>query len=345
MRKFISLLTAFALIFSVVPGVLAETSSTVQVETKANTPVSIQLVGDETDSQTGTFTITVEPTNGSLSDLSESTGTVTYTPTEDYIGNDSFSYTFTPESGSASDEKLVEISVVADEATPTPTAEPSPTEEPENLLIYEDLGEHWASYSAGKLGELGIIVGETINGKHYFYPDKIMTRAEFALFLVHVLEINPEAMSWSENPGLFADEDQIPAWVRDEARAAKLAGIINGSELDGQVYFLPNDTITRAEAVTMLNNAAMPTSYNNDDLPFADADQIPSWAVTPIKNMVGWGLIDGFEDNTFRPDSTITRAQAIEMMWQLRKFNNVPDASARTIQTKGINKMQDMNLK
>lgn len=347
-QKIISAFLSLFFIFSVMaPVYAAPLAEKKQFETYQNQPVTIQLPGSDTEGKEIAFEIVNEPKHGTITDFDQSAGTFVYTPPEDFIGDDAVTYRVTTiETQTHSEPANIEITIKlfeTQEPSPSPSATPAPTDEP--LLHYEDLGEHWASYSAGKLGNLGIIVGEKVNNKYYFYPDHEMTRAEFALFLVHVLEIDPEQLSWSRSPGLFADEDQIPAWIRDEARAAKLAGVINGSEIDGQVYFNADEKITRAQAVTMLNNAAMPTSYNNDGLPFADADQIPEWAVAPVKNMLGWGLIDGFDDNTFRPDSRITRAQAAEMMWQLRKFNGLPDASARVAQSKGKADLKNTTLK
>ena len=61
-------------------------------------PVVIQLVGDDGDEdteQTLTFTITVAPSHGTISDFDSATGQLTYTPEANYDGPDGFSYTVT----------------------------------------------------------------------------------------------------------------------------------------------------------------------------------------------------------------------------------------------------------
>jgi cyclophilin family peptidyl-prolyl cis-trans isomerase len=61
-----------------------------------NTPQTIQLQGNNANSgQALTYAITTQPTHGTLTQLNASTGTVVYTPTSGFQGNDSFQFTVT----------------------------------------------------------------------------------------------------------------------------------------------------------------------------------------------------------------------------------------------------------
>lgn len=63
-----------------------------------NNPTTIQLAGNTANpgsSQTLTYAITSQPTNGTLSGLNAAAGTVTYTANQGYLGPDSFAYTVT----------------------------------------------------------------------------------------------------------------------------------------------------------------------------------------------------------------------------------------------------------
>ena len=58
---------------------------------------------------------------------------------------------------------------------------------------------------------------------------------------------------------------------------------------------------------------------NEEDLEFIDAMDIPSWSLGAIKNMVGYQIINGYDDNTFKPGTTITRAELAEMLYKAIK--------------------------
>jgi hypothetical protein len=62
-------------------------------QTDEDTSVEIILHGDADDDDSITFAISDQPQNGRLSSLDESNGTVTYEPSADFHGSDSFSFT------------------------------------------------------------------------------------------------------------------------------------------------------------------------------------------------------------------------------------------------------------
>ncbi len=88
-------------------------------------------------------------------------------------------------------------------------------------------------------------------------------------------------------------------------------GIVNGYT-DGT--FRPNAVITRAQFVTMLYRMSGAAAPEEAALDFSDADSIAE----PFLDAVNWGvetgIIKGYEDNTFRPNLPITRAQMATFM-------------------------------
>jgi len=62
------------------------------VQTTMNTPVSITLSGIDEDEDALSFRITRGPSHGQLGDFNPSRSTLLYTPEEDFIGEDSFSF-------------------------------------------------------------------------------------------------------------------------------------------------------------------------------------------------------------------------------------------------------------
>ncbi|MBR6728905.1 MAG: S-layer homology domain-containing protein [Clostridia bacterium] len=198
-------------------------------------------------------------------------------------------------------------------ASPEPTKTPAPTQKP---LQYEDMLTHWAAYSAGMLGAEGIIIGEEIGGRFYFYPDKILTRMDFITLACSVFGVKTKD-SLADNP--FADMN-VPDYMLRQAIAAYENGIISGTPKNGKIYLNPYDTLTRAEAVKILDNGLKLVHPAREALSFADSDEIPAWATDAVKNMEAYGIIRGYEDNTFRPFEHINKAQAGEMLYQAFKY-------------------------
>jgi hypothetical protein len=62
------------------------------VQTTVNTPVSITLSGTDEDGDVLSFRIISGPSHGQLEDLNPSRATLIYTPEENFIGEDSFSF-------------------------------------------------------------------------------------------------------------------------------------------------------------------------------------------------------------------------------------------------------------
>ena len=93
-----------------------------------------------------------------------------------------------------------------------------------------------------------------------------------------------------------------------------LAGIINGYE-DGT--FRPNKTVTRGQFITMLWRAVGEPGAENTTLNFKDAANIPD----AYKDAVAWGveagIIKGYDDDTFRPNQSISRAQMATFSYRL----------------------------
>jgi hypothetical protein len=78
-----------------------------------------------------------------------------------------------------------------------------------------------------------------------FRPAASISRAELAVMIARAAGFSQaEAAAAS-----FADEETIPVWAQAAAAAIRQAGIVEGR---GGNLFAPNDTATRAEAVTVV---------------------------------------------------------------------------------------------
>lgn len=166
----------------------------------------------------------------------------------------------------------------------------------------DDITGHYFEQDMRELIELNYLKGTIKDGQTYYEPDRNVTRAEFAAFLVRVLEAeNLEVI----NPKNFSDVKE-GAWYYNVVQQAAEMNIVNGTP-DGK--FLPNASISREAMAAMMNGAF---EYKGIKLPeatlkFSDASKIQSWALLSVKRMVYAGVISGYGDNTFRPQENATR--------------------------------------
>lgn len=100
---------------------LVPNAKAVQQQGIANTPVTVQLLGDSgnpNSSQTITYTLNTSSTLGSISNFDASAGTFTYTPPANFVGNDTVKYTVTdhgdPTPNLTSESATVTLAVAGD---------------------------------------------------------------------------------------------------------------------------------------------------------------------------------------------------------------------------------------
>lgn len=182
---------------------------------------------------------------------------------------------------------------------------PVQTDKPSN---YNDLSEeHWAAESIRVLTEKGIVTG-TGNGN--FEPERTVNRAEFITMIVRALGLQ------GVSEGSMSDVN-MNDWYYQSVNSAIKAGLVSG--YDGK--FRPLDSITREEMSVILANAlkyrGMVFDVAEETTKFTDADSISIWAADSIKNMVQIGILNGFDDNSFRAKEATTRAQASTVILRL----------------------------
>lgn len=127
---------------------------------------------------------------------------------------------------------------------------------------FVDTVGHWAEEHMTRLYYQDVLRGTEEEGGLYAYPDRGVTRAEFAVLLCRYLGIDPAEYAALETP--FADLDQVDGWALDSVRAMYALEIIKGSEVDGQTVFDPRGTLTRSQAVTMLDRMLSLDSGNSE---------------------------------------------------------------------------------
>ncbi|MGI6143620.1 MAG: BslA/BslB family hydrophobin [bacterium] len=147
-----------------------------------------------------------------------------------------------------------------------------------------------------------------------FNPDAEITRGEFIALTNRVFEFTDSA---TVN---FSDLAEDHRYGEDIARAVA-AGYISGFA-DGTVR--PDKPISRIEAAVILAKiAGLPSSEDPTILDrFTDKDGIPAWGRGLAGAVVATGLLQSYEDGSFRPEEHLTRAEAIALL------NNAPDVMA-----------------
>ena len=144
-----------------------------------------------------------------------------------------------------------------------------------------------------------------------FHPQDTLTRAELAVILYSQISFEP-------GEPRFPDV-KVGSWYEAAVNAMAAAGILAGYS-DGS--FRPNRPVTRAECAAILaklcgETAAEPTSF---------PDAAGHWAREAIALAQEKGWVSGYTDGTFRPNNSVTRAEAVVILNHF--LGRKPDAAA-----------------
>ncbi|MDD3653673.1 MAG: S-layer homology domain-containing protein [Desulfotomaculaceae bacterium] len=173
--------------------------------------------------------------------------------------------------------------------------------------IFSDVpAKHWAYSLIKELSQKEIITGYP-DGT--FKPESNVTRAEFAKM------INKAKGLGTLQPERGTFLDVVPGqWFYGYVEAAAGAGLVKG---DGG-KFRPDDLITRAEIATLLVRAIgkdnLARERSGQKTGFQDDADIAPWARGYIAVSLAEGFIKGYPDNTFKGDSSATRAEACALI-------------------------------
>lgn len=99
-------------------------------------------------------------------------------------------------------------------------------------------------------------------------------------------------------------------WAESYISRATAKGMVSGYP-DGT--FKPNLSVTRAEFAVMLAGA-LQLEGTEATLSFTDIEQFGTWAEQAVARAVHAGIVEGYEDGSFRPNAQITRAEMAVMI-------------------------------
>lgn len=125
----------------------------------------------------------------------------------------------------------------------------------------------------------------------------------------------------------FADVDKH--WSKAAVNDLASRFIVNGVD---QTRYDPNAAVTRAEFAAIIVRA-LGLSGTGGPAGYKDV-QSDDWYASAVSKAQKYGLINGYEDGTFRPSSTITREEAIALVIRAMKLAGMEtEVSSTEIET------------
>ncbi|MGO4109567.1 InlB B-repeat-containing protein [Paenibacillus sp. YAF4_2] len=187
-------------------------------------------------------------------------------------------------------------------------------------VSFPDVNHHWAKSAVEDMGSRLIVGGA---GEGLFYPNKAITRAEFAAIIVRALGLQLE-----KGIGSFSDV-KTSAWYSAAVQTAYSHELINGYT-DGS--FHPNDSITREQAMKIIAKAMVLTGIPADLQEskvnelingFSDKGSISVWAKSGIAACLQTGIVSGQSASILAPAAKITRAETAVLIQRLLMKSNL----------------------
>lgn len=244
-----------------------------------------------------TFAIDTEPKLGKV-ELKEN-GSFVYTPDQNKVGKDSFTYTVSDKDGNTSSPATVSITIL----------------QPSSKTTYADMEGDMDAFEALWLRESGVFSGGTVGGKPCFRPEETVSREEFLIMAMRLMDMAPMEEAVSSG---FVDEQDASAWARPYLATAMRHGIVSGMPSEDGLVFRPQEPISYAAASVILQNML--------ELPMTDAAAVsveldaihaPAWAEDAITVMASYELPIALEDST----AEMTRGAAAKLLYSVSLLN------------------------
>ena len=249
------------------------------METYRNLPNEAILKVHDPEGKPMTYSVTRTPKRGDV--VIREDGSFIYTPRQNKVGVDSFTYTATDPAGNVSREATVTVTII----------------KPSDARLYTDTAGKSCRFAAEWMKNTGIFVGESFNGNGCFSPEKQVSRGDFLTMLVGALEI---PVTETASTG-FADD--CPDWLKPYLAAAMRSGLTAGWPHGDE--FGADQPITGAEAAVMLQNALDLTAETA-----ATDGTLPVWAADALTALANHGIsLDG--------ESVLTRGETAEVIYRV----------------------------
>lgn len=173
---------------------------------------------------------------------------------------------------------------------------------------FKDIENHWAKEYINELYVKGTVKG--IDSER-FAPDRAISRAEFVTLIMRARGIS-EAQYHDDFSDVASD-----FWGAGYIAAALESGFIESAQ-----QFRPNDAIKREEAAKLVSLMTQDLPRESGEISFADSEKISDWSADYIKDCAQKGLIKGDNGGNVNPQSKMTRAEAVTVIWRIIQNEN-----------------------
>ena len=269
------------------------TADSGKLETYKNISNTGKLKATDPEGDTLTYQLVKEPKRGSVT--IESDGSFTYTPMENKVGKDSFTYTVTDQAGNVSEPAKFFVEI----------------KKPEHKTTYADMSGDKDEYAAMWMKDQGLFTGAYVGGNLCFDPDASVSRGDFLVMVMHLVEAQADH---SVTVSGFADDEQTDIWMRPYIAAALSNGMISGTTEEAGLMFHPNDALTGAEAVVMLQNILeLPAADAAAVFSEEEANTVPAWAQKAAAALANAGITMDRSAN----DDVLTRRDTACLLLQV----------------------------
>ena len=147
-------------------------------------------------------------------------------------------------------------------------------------------------------------------------PYNNITRAEVAMIIYRLMLDEYRDYHYTAD-NTFSDVE-AGAWYNVAVSTDAAAGVLSGYS-DGT--FKPLKSITRGEFATIISRFF--SGYTDVESKFTDTEN--HWAKDAIDKVASMGWVSGYSDGTFRPNNSITRAEAITIINRVLNRYVTPD--------------------
>jgi len=272
-------------------------ATNLEFETYKNVGIQEKLSAFDPDGDLLHIRIIKNPARGSVSLAEDGSLCFTYTPYENKIGKDTFTYVAEDSFGNRSTPATVKIKI----------------QKPKTKVTYADMSGNPAHKAAVRLAELDILVGQRLGDTYCFHPNETVSREEFLSMAMDALdsELLPEVVSTG-----FADNDAIAVWAKPYVATALHYGMVTGSSNEqGQAVFQPNRPVTRGEASVLLNRLLQLSDVSIDQTMLEDGT--PAWASQSVINLETVGILPTnteLSDSLTKGDCAIMLSAALDVL-------------------------------
>jgi len=178
----------------------------------------------------------------------------------------------------------------------------------------------------------GVVVARDGTVRHV--PTQITEVGDTHYAIIHSLTNSTYSVVW--NPLKFVDVENH--WAKDAVNDMGSRMIVNGI---GKGMYNPDQDITRAEFAAIIVRGLGLRLTQGDSI-FTDINTT-DWYLSAVQTAFEYGLINGFEDGTFRPNDKITREQAMLIVSKAMKWTGLKDSAANPSVADVIHAFSDAN--